>query len=213
MKILKLKPTLQRSLTHPPALALEGFSPRGGSPSSRPDSEIIKALFASFLNATPPDPKEAAANAAAKDPERPPVKDQLRDPRLRKRLGLSSEAQGKCLRDPEPSSPRHQGAKPPVGEPSFPVSPPVLGSTTERSAATGSTHRRHAPCEPPDAAATTSAYDQEWGHRHQRDARAPRDWDREMPSPASHRPKRNSARDRDRRRPEKEDSRSKRRKL
>ncbi|XP_035878294.1 probable helicase senataxin isoform X1 [Phyllostomus discolor] len=210
-KILKLKPTLQRSLTHPPALALEGFSPRGGSPSSKSESEIIKALFASFVNGTAPDPKEAAATAAAKDPERPPVKDQPRDPRLLKRMGLSSEAQGRCLRDPEPSSPQHQGATPPLGEPGFPGSPQVPGSTTEWSTATGSVHWPHAPCEPPAAsAAATSVYDQEWGHSRQRDARAFRDWDQEMPSPVSHRPKRNSGWDR---RPEREDSRSKRRKL
>ncbi|KAM5328344.1 putative helicase senataxin isoform 1-T2 [Glossophaga mutica] len=214
MKILKLKPTLQRSLTHPPALALEGFSPQGGSPSSRSDGEIIKALFASFLCHTPPDPKEAAVTVAAKDPERPPVKDQLRDPRLLRRMGRSAEAQRKCQRDPEPLSPQHQGATPPLGEPGFPGSPEVLGGTVERSTATGSIHRPHAPCEPPAASAaatTTSVYEQEWGHRHQRDARAFRDWDQGMPSPVRHHPKRNSGRGR--RRPEEEDSSPKKRRL
>ncbi|XP_053523658.1 probable helicase senataxin isoform X2 [Artibeus jamaicensis] len=213
-KILKLKPMLQRSLTHPPSLALEGFSLQGGSPSSRPDSEIIKALFASFLYATHHDPKDAAVTVAAMDPERPPVKDQLRDPRLRRRMGLSSEAQGKCLRDPEPSSPQHQGATPPLGEPGFPASPQVLGSTVEWSTATGSIHRPYVPCDPPaasTAATAPSVYDQEWGHSHQRDAGAFRNWDQEMPSPVSHHPKRNSGRDR--RRPEEEDSSSKKRKL
>ncbi|XP_036892405.1 probable helicase senataxin isoform X2 [Sturnira hondurensis] len=213
-KILKLKPALQRSLTHPPSLALEGFSLQGGSPSSRPDSEIIRALFASFLCTTPPDPKDTAVTVAANDPERPPVKDQPRDPRLLKRMGLSSKAQGKCLRDPEPLSPRHQGATPPLGEPGFPVSPQVLGSTVEWSTATGSIHRPYVPCEPPaasTAATPPSVYDQEWGHSHQRDAGALGDWDQQMPSPVSHHPKRNSGRDR--RRPEEEDSSSKKRKL
>ncbi|XP_054440164.1 probable helicase senataxin isoform X2 [Pteronotus mesoamericanus] len=214
MKILKLKPTLQRSLTHPPLLALEGFSPQGGSPSSKPDSEIIKALFASFLYPTAPDPKEAAVTVAAKDPERPPGKDQLRDPRLLKRLGLSSEAQGRCLRDPEPLSPQHHGATPPLGEPSCPVSPQALGATGEWSSASGSSHRPHVPWDPPAAsadAARKSVCDREREPSYRRDSRASRDRDREMPSPVSHHTRRNSGRDS--RRWEKEDSSAKRRKL
>lgn len=214
MKILKLKPTLQRSLTHPPYTGPEGSSPQGGSPSSRLDSELVRTLLASSLYHTPSDSSEAALTGAARDSERPPVRDQLRDPRLLRRMGLSPEARGNCLRDPEPLSPQQPGATLPSEEPSFPVSPQALGSTVEQSTATGSSHRPRAPCEPPAASTdptVTSACDRGGGHSHQRETRAFSDGHQDMLMSVSRHAKRSSGWDDGR--PEKEDRGSKRRKL
>ncbi|KAM7092706.1 putative helicase senataxin isoform 2-T2 [Molossus nigricans] len=212
VKILKLRPTLQRSLTHPSCTGPEGGGPQGGSPSSRLDSEPLRTLLASSLYHTPWDSNGAAAAGAARESERP-VRDQLRDPRLLRRMGLSPEARGSCLRDPEPLSPQQSGASPPSEEPSFPVSPQALGSTVEQSTATGSSHRPHVPCDPAAASAAptnTSTCDQEVEHSHQRETRAVRDGDQGMLSSVSHHSKRDSGWDNGR--PE-EDSGSKKRKL
>ena len=123
MKILKLKPLLQRSLTHPPAVAPEASRPQGGLPSSKQDGELSKTSFASSLYHSPSDSKEATVTEAAKDPERPPNQDWLRDPRLLRRMGLALDAQGISLREPQPLSPQHSGAAPPLGTPGCPGVP------------------------------------------------------------------------------------------
>lgn len=94
MKILKLKPVLQRSLTHPPASAPEVPRPQGGLPINRLDSGLATTSFAASLYHTPSDA----------DPERPPIQDRLRDPRLLRRL--DAEARGTFLKDPQPMSPQ-----------------------------------------------------------------------------------------------------------
>uniref|UniRef100_A0A8C8ZWL9 Probable helicase senataxin n=1 Tax=Prolemur simus TaxID=1328070 RepID=A0A8C8ZWL9_PROSS len=148
MKILKLKPVLQRSLTHPPTIAPEVSRPQGGLPSNKLDSGFAKTSFVSPLYHTPPDCSEAAVTS--KDPERSPVQDLLRDPRLLRRMG--ADANGKFLRDPQSLSPQHSGATPPAGEPSFPVPQQDLGSVVPQSAVTApSTHKPHVQCEPPAA--------------------------------------------------------------
>lgn len=207
MKILKLKPVLQRSLTHPPTTLPEVPRSPGGLPGNKPDMELAKASFTSSLCHTPSDSKEATVSAAAKDPERPPVRDQLRDPRLLRRLSLNPEATARCLRDPQPSSPQHPGSTPPSGEPGFPMSPQALGSPVEPSPATGSSHRPPGPCDHPaistDASTDPRKCDQEGEHSHQRDTRALSEGDQER---WSQRAKRNSSWDR--RAPDKEDSSS-----
>lgn len=90
MKILKLKPVLQRSLTHPPTTLPEVPRSPGGLPGNKSDMELAKASFTSSLCHTPSDSKEATVSVTAKDPERPPVRDQLRDPRLLRRLECRS---------------------------------------------------------------------------------------------------------------------------
>ncbi|XP_029424614.1 probable helicase senataxin isoform X2 [Nannospalax galili] len=123
MKILKLKPVLQRSLTHPPATAPEAPRPQGGLPSSKLDSGHATMSFAASLCHTPSD------SATAKDPERPPV----RDPRLLKRL--DAEAKGTRLKDPQPESPQDPGATHPLGDPGFPVALQDLGTAVPLSTA------------------------------------------------------------------------------
>lgn len=162
---------------------------------------------------TPCDSRETAVTGVARDPERLPVKDQLRDPRLLRRLSLSSEAPGKGLRNPQPSSPQHPSATLPLGEPGFPVSPQALGSLGEPCAATGSSHRAHVLCEPPAASTDASAdqrnWDQERGqHSHHREARALSERDQER---QGHHIKRNSGWDNWV--PDQEDTGSKKRKL
>uniref|UniRef100_A0ABI7ZKI5 Senataxin n=1 Tax=Felis catus TaxID=9685 RepID=A0ABI7ZKI5_FELCA len=121
-KILKLKPVLQRSLTHPPTVAPEVARPQGGLPGSKPDGEFAKTSFPSSLYHVPSGCKESTGAVTTKDPERPPIQDRLRDPRLLRRLGIDPEAKGTCPRDPQPLSPQHPGATPPSGEPGFPLS-------------------------------------------------------------------------------------------
>ncbi|XP_014637761.1 PREDICTED: probable helicase senataxin [Ceratotherium simum simum] len=201
-KILKLKPVLQRSLTHPPTTAPEVSRLQGGLPSNKLDSEFAKTSFASSLYHTPSDSKEATVTA--KDSERPPGQDWLRDPRLLRRMGMIPEAKGKCLMDPQPLSPQHPGATPPLGEPGFPVSHQDLGSVVQQSTTKGATpsnHRPHVPCEPPAASADASTRkrkcDQEEGLSHRRETRAFSEGNQERHSSVSHHTKRNSAWDKD----------------
>lgn len=215
-KILKLKPVLQRSATHPPAVAPEASRPLGGLPSSRLDSELAKTSFTSLYH-TASDSKESAGTVTAKDPERPLIQDWLRDPRLLRRLGLDPEAKGPCLRDPQPSSPQHPGATPPSGEPGFPGSPQDLGGA-QQSAARGAAlnnHKPQAPCEPPAAGTEVSASkrrcDWEGGLSSRRETRAFSEGDQEKWSPESHHSKRNPGWDKGGL--EKEDGGSKRRRL
>nr|KAF6277232.1 senataxin [Pipistrellus kuhlii] len=156
-KTLKLKSVLQRSLTYPPSAAPEGSSPQDSSLDNAP-------------NPAPLDPREAAVSAAGKDPERPPAKDQPRDPRLFRRM----EASANSLRSLEPWSPQQPGAASPApsAEPSFP----------------------HGPGDPPAASVdSTSKSDQKGRQSRQRESRASRDRDQELLSPGSHRPKRSSS--------------------
>uniref|UniRef100_A0A8C6ESK1 Probable helicase senataxin n=1 Tax=Marmota marmota marmota TaxID=9994 RepID=A0A8C6ESK1_MARMA len=155
MKILKLKPVLQRSLTHPPTIAPEVSRPQGGLPSNKLDSEFAKTSFASSVYHTPSDCREVAVTVTSKDPERPPLQDRLRDPRLLRRLG--ADAKGKFLRDPQPLSPQHPGATSPLGEPGFPVTHQDLGSALPLSAAKlplQSNHTPPMPGEPPAGSVT-----------------------------------------------------------
>ncbi|XP_012576880.1 PREDICTED: probable helicase senataxin isoform X2 [Condylura cristata] len=182
-KILKLKPTLQRSLTHPPAVAPEACRPPGGLPGSRPDT----SPSASSLYHTPPDARESAV--PAKDTGKSPAQDQLRDPRLLRRMGLAPEAH---LRDPQPPSPQHPAATPPCGEPGFPGSPQDLGSavphSTIRGASLGS-HQPQAQSEPlaagPEAASSKRKCEQGGELSHRREARALSDGDQDTRRAAS----------------------------
>ncbi|XP_066222892.1 probable helicase senataxin [Saccopteryx leptura] len=209
-KILKLKPVLQRSLTHPPAMAPGALGTQGGPPSSM-DSESVRTASAASLGPVPPDGRDAAVTITAMDPERPPGKDQPRDPRLLRRMGVSVEAKGQCLWDPAPLSPQQAGATPPSGEPGLPVSPPALGSPVEPSTATGSSHRPHVPCDPPAAGAdaTPRSCGQAGAHSHQRETKASSSRNQETHSSAPCHTKRNSGWDAGR----PEDSSSKKRKL
>lgn len=92
MKILKLKPVLQRSLTHPPATAPEAPRPQGGLPSNKLDSGLAKTPSAASLYHTSSD------TVTSKEPERTP-QDRLRDPRLLRRL--DAESKGTSLKDPQ----------------------------------------------------------------------------------------------------------------
>ncbi|XP_060056425.1 probable helicase senataxin [Erinaceus europaeus] len=131
MKILKLKPVLQRSLTHPPTAAPEASRPQGGLPSNKLDNVLATTSFAYSLYHTPHDPKEFTVTT--KVPERPPIQDRLRDPRLLRRLGMVPETAGRFLGDPQPSSPQHPGATPPSGEPGFPVSHQDVGRVVQQT--------------------------------------------------------------------------------
>ncbi|XP_045325495.1 probable helicase senataxin isoform X2 [Leopardus geoffroyi] len=216
-KILKLKPVLQRSLTHPPTVAPEVARPQGGLPSSKPDGEFAKTSFPSSLYHVPSGCKESTGAVTTKDPERPPIQDRLRDPRLLRRLGIDPEAKGTCPRDPQPLSPQHPGATPPSGEPGFPLSHQDLGGA-QLSTARGTTLSNQNPpvqWEPPaagtDVSASKRACDWEGGLSRRRETRAFSEGDRETQSPQRRHPKRRSGWDN--RRPEEEDSGSKRRKF
>ncbi|XP_032274075.1 probable helicase senataxin isoform X2 [Phoca vitulina] len=212
-KILKLKPVLQRSLTHPPAVAPEASRPQGGLPSNKLDSEFAKTSFTSSLYHTPP---ESSGTVTTKDPERPLLQDRLRDPRLLRRMGLDPEAKGVCLRDPQPLSPQHPGATPPSGEPGFPGSHQDLGSaqlSTARGTALNN-YKPHAQCEPPAAGtdvSTSKRCDWEGGLSHRRETRAFSEGDQDRWSPESHYSKRSPGWDK--RGLEKEDCSSKKRRL
>ncbi|XP_040338653.1 putative helicase senataxin isoform X2 [Herpailurus yagouaroundi] len=216
-KILKLKPVLQRSLTHPPTVAPEVARPQGGLPSSKPDGECAKTSFPSSLYHVPSSCKESTGAVTTKDPERPPIQDRLRDPRLLRRLGIDPEAKGTCPRDPQPLSPQHPGATPPSGEPGFPLSHQDPGGA-QLSTARGTTLSNQNPpvqWEPPaagtDVSASKRACDWEGGLSRRRETRAFSEGDRETQSPESRHPKRRSGWDN--RRLEEEDSGSKRRKF
>ncbi|XP_010585851.2 probable helicase senataxin isoform X1 [Loxodonta africana] len=216
MKILKLKPVLQRSLTHPPPVAPEVSQPQGDLRSNKLDSGLAKTSYSSPLCHSPDDSKEATVTVTSKDPERPPVQDRLRDPRLLRRLG--SEAIEKLLRNPQSLSPQHSGAAAPTGEPDFPITYQDLGTTVQQSTAkvaTPSNHRPHMQCGLPAASTDVSTSkrkcDQEGGLSHRRETRAFSEGEQEMYSSMTYHAMRNS--DWDRRRLEKEDSSSKKRKL
>ncbi|XP_047687230.1 probable helicase senataxin isoform X2 [Prionailurus viverrinus] len=216
-KILKLKPVLQRSLTHPPTVAPEVARPQGGLPGSKPDGEFAKTSFPSSLYHVPSGCKESTGAVTTKDPERPPIQDRLRDPRLLRRLGIDPEAKGTCPRDPQPLSPQHPGATPPSGEPGFPLSHQDLGGA-QLSTARGTTLSTQNPpvqWEPPaagtDVSASKRACDWGGGLSRRRETRAFSEGDRETQSPESRHPKRRSGWDN--RRLEEEDSGSKRRKF
>ncbi|XP_039085637.1 probable helicase senataxin isoform X3 [Hyaena hyaena] len=188
-KILKLKPVLQRSLTQPPTGAPEMAWPQGGLPGSKPDGEFARTSSPSSLYHVPSDSKESAGTVTAKDPERPPIQDRLRDPRLLRRLGLDPEAKGTCPWDPQPLSPQHPGATPPLGEPGFPSSHQDLGGAqppAARGAALG-THKPPVQREPPaagtEASASKRTYDWEGGVSHRRETRAFSEGDQELQSP------------------------------
>lgn len=209
MKILKLKPVLQRSLTHPPTIAPEVSRPQGGLPSNKLDSEFAKTSFASSVYHIPSDSREAAVTVTSKDPERPPLQDRLRDPRLLRRLG--ADAKGKFLRDPQPLSPQHPGATPPLGEPGFPITHQDLGSGMPLSAAKLPPQSNHTPPmlgEPPaaslDASTNKRKCDPEAGLYHRREARAFSEGEQEKHGSVAYHTKR---------RLDKEESYSKKRKL
>ncbi|XP_057577048.1 probable helicase senataxin [Hippopotamus amphibius kiboko] len=214
-KILKLKPTLQRSLTHPPAIAPEVSRPQSDLPSNKLDSELAKTSFASSLYHSPSDSKEATVTVTAKDPERPSIQDRLRDPRLLRRLGLDSEARATYLREMQPSSPQHPGGTPPSGEPGFPGSHQDPAGIGQQPTAVNN-HRLHVPCDPPaastDASTSKRNCDQEGGAlSHRRETRAFSEGDQERYGSMSHCTKRSPGWDETGL--EEEDSSSKRRKL
>ncbi|XP_036710448.1 probable helicase senataxin isoform X3 [Balaenoptera musculus] len=217
VKILKLKPILQRSLTHPPAVAPEVSTPQGGVPSNKLDSEFAKMSFASSPYHSPSDSKEATVTVTAKDPERPPIQDRLRDPRLLRRMGLGCEAKGKCLSELQPSSPQYPGATPPLGEPGFPGShqdPTSIGQQPPAKGAAVNRHSPHAQCDAPAASTNASASKraQEGGAlSHRRETRAFTEGDQERRGSLSHHTKRNSGWDE--RGLEEEDSSLKKRRL
>lgn len=174
MKILKLKPVLQRSLTHPPATAPEAPRPQGGLPSNRLDSGLATTSFAPSLYHTPSD------TVTSKEPERPLLQDRLRDPRLLRRL--DAEAKGTFLRDPQPESPQLPGVVHLLGESGCPVLFQDLGFVVPPSTAIVAplgSHRSPIQAEPrpahPAAAASTSKRkysDPDAGLSHRREPRA-----------------------------------------
>lgn len=103
LKILKLKkPSLQRSLTHPPAATPEAVRPQGGLPGSTLDNVSAYCL-------TPPNSGESGESVVpAKDPEKSSEQDLPRDPRLLRRLGIPL--------DPRCQSPQSPRAIPGQGE-------------------------------------------------------------------------------------------------
>lgn len=169
-KTLKLKSVLQQSLPSPPPTPPEGCSPQ--------DSSLVRTWQDDAPNPAPQDPREAAVSAAGKDPERPPAKDQPRDPRLFRRV----EAPGTCLRNLEPWSPQQPGAaaSAPSGEPSFPAG----SNAWEQCMAPGSSRRPPGPGDAPAASVdSTSNSDQKGGLSHQRESRASSDRDQGVLSP------------------------------
>uniref|UniRef100_A0A8C0W8S5 Probable helicase senataxin n=1 Tax=Castor canadensis TaxID=51338 RepID=A0A8C0W8S5_CASCN len=198
MKIMKLKPVLQRSLTHPPTIAPEVSRPQGGLPSSKLDSGLAKTSFAASLYHTPSDSKEASVTVATKDPERPSLQERLRDPRLLRRLDIDTK--GAFLRDPQPSSPQHPGATPPLGEPGFPMTHQDLGGSVPPSTAKVaplSNHRPPLQAEPPAASLSASTNkrkcgDLDGGLSYGRETRAFSEREQEEHGFVPHHPKRNS---------------------
>nr|XP_004654093.2 probable helicase senataxin [Jaculus jaculus]XP_045002580.1 probable helicase senataxin [Jaculus jaculus] len=186
MKILKLKPVLQRSLTHPPAIAPEVPRPQGGLPSNKLDGGLVNTSFASSLYHTPSD------IVTSRDSERPPLQERLRDPRLLRRL--DAEAKGTFLRDPQPMSPQHSGATPPLGEPGFPMTYQDLGGVTPPSTAIVAPlnkHRLPLQAEPlapnPDVSTSKRRYGDPDGRlSHRREPRALREEEQERHGSLTH---------------------------
>ncbi|KAM5298545.1 putative helicase senataxin [Ctenodactylus gundi] len=216
LKILKLKPVLQRSLTHPPAVAPEVPSPLGGLPSSKLDSGLAKTPLSASLYHTHADSKEAAVTELTRDPERPSLQERLRDPRLLRRL--DAEVRGVFLRDPHPPSPQYLGATPPPGEPCVPVTLQDLNRAALPSTATAAPPSQHRPAwgEPLAASAEVCVSKRRGvdpaavpGHRPE--ARAYSEGAQEKPDSVTYHTKRASSWDS--RRLEEEDSSSKRRKF
>ncbi|XP_026312911.1 probable helicase senataxin isoform X2 [Piliocolobus tephrosceles] len=217
MKILKLKPVLQRILTYPLTIAPEVSRPQGDLPSSKLDSGFAETSFAASLYHTPSDSKETTLTVTSKDPERSPVYDQLRDPRLLKRMGIEVKG-GIFLWDPQPFSPQHPGATPSAGEPSFPVVHQDLGHVQQPAAvvATLSSPKPPVQGEPPAASPEASTCqskcdDPEEELCHRREARAFSEGEQEKCGSETPHTRRNSMWDK--RRLEQEDSSSKKRKL
>lgn len=139
MKILKLKPVLQRSLTHPPATAPEAPRPQGGLPSNKLDSGLAKTPSAASLYHTPSD------TVTSKEPERTP-QDRLRDPRLLRRL--DPESKGTSLKDPQSVGSRFLGVP---GFPSIFQDPNFVVGPSTAIVAPLSSHRSPLQAEPPPA--------------------------------------------------------------
>ncbi|XP_010625700.1 probable helicase senataxin isoform X2 [Fukomys damarensis] len=150
MKILKLKPQLQRSLTHPPTVAPEVSRPQGGLPSHKLDSGLDTTSSATPLYHSPSHSNEAVV---PKDPERSPLRERLRDPRLLKRFEAEAKS-GTFLRDPQDASPQHPGAVPPWAELGVPVTYQDFSAPLQPPAADVALQshcRSLAPGEPPAA--------------------------------------------------------------
>ncbi|XP_073078489.1 probable helicase senataxin isoform X4 [Manis javanica] len=195
-KILKLKPALERSLTHPLAITPEAPRAQGGLPGNRLGSELAHTSFASSPNSAPSDPKGATVTIPAQGPERPPLRDRLRDPRLLRRMGM--DRKGQCLQEPQPLSPQQPGAAPPSQEPGFPVSHQNLGSVQPSTAEVAplSSHQLPGPGDPPAASTEASTskrkHGQEENLSHRRETRAFSEGDLEKHSSESHHTERNS---------------------
>lgn len=175
MKILKLKPVLQRSLSHPLAAVPEAARPQGGLPSSAIDGGLARTSFASSLYHTLSDTKGNPVTPVI--PERLPGQEQLRDPRLLRRM--ATEAKGALLQEPQPVSPQHPGSTPPSGEPGFPVARQDAGRAVQQAAGRAtvpSTHRPYGQGGPPgagpDALTSRRRYELEEELCPQREARA-----------------------------------------
>ncbi|KAL6042153.1 hypothetical protein STEG23_001853 [Scotinomys teguina] len=166
MKILKLKPVLQRSLTHPPATAPEAPRPQGGLPSNKLDSGLDKTSFAASLYHTLSDA------IPSKEPERPSLQDRLRDPRLLRRL--DAEARGTFLKDPQPVISKIPGVVHLLGEHGFPVLLQDLGFVVPPSTAVVAPLQAEPPPAHPDAPSTSKRKysDPVPGFSHRREPRA-----------------------------------------
>ncbi|CAH6788814.1 probable helicase senataxin isoform X2 [Phodopus roborovskii] len=174
MKILKLKPVLQRSLTHPPATAPEAPRPQGGLPGNKLDSGLAKTSFAASLYHTPSDA------VTSKEPERPSLQDRLRDPRLLRRL--NAEAKGSFLKNAQFLNPQLAGVVHCLlGEPGIPGMSQDLSYIVPPSTAIVApmnSHRSPLQAEPPPAhpaAPSTSKRkysDRDSGYSHRRQPRA-----------------------------------------
>ncbi|XP_048201340.1 probable helicase senataxin [Perognathus longimembris pacificus] len=195
-KIMKLKPVLQRSLTHPPTGAPEAARPQGGLPSSRLDSGLASTSFAASLYHTPSNSKEVSVTITSNGPERPYLHERLRDPRLCRRLEL--DAKGVFLRNPQPSSPQHSGATPPLGEPGFPVSHQDQGGRGSTPKVTPGSNGRSLPQAKPPApshpapSSVRRGRNPEPGLSHRRETRAFSRGEQERYGSVSYHPKRNS---------------------
>ncbi|XP_021117485.1 probable helicase senataxin isoform X1 [Heterocephalus glaber] len=175
VKILKLKPQLQRSLTHPPTIAPEVSRPQGGLPSNRLDSGLATTSSAASLYHSPSDSNEAAVTVTARDPERSPLQERLRDPRLLKRFEAEAKA-GTFLRDPQAMSPQHPGGMPPWAELGFSVTYQDFGGALQPPAANVAPQSHYRPLaqgEPPaagtDAFVSRKGGNQEGGLGHRRE--------------------------------------------
>ncbi|XP_069871002.1 probable helicase senataxin [Dipodomys merriami] len=195
-KIMKLKPVLQRGLSHPPTTAPEVARPQGGLPSSKLDGGLASTSFAASLYHTPSNAKEASVTITSNGPERSCLQERLRDPRLFRRLEL--DAKGVFPRDPQPSSPQHSGATPPLGEPGFPMSHQDQGgrgSTTKAAPVSSARSLPQARPPAPSHAGPTSGRrcrNPEPGLSYRRETRAFSRGEQERYSSVSYYPKRNS---------------------